>query len=170
MTTTTTGCVTSTEVLSLSEPPHLRTEDPKSPLQGPLGQIKGKKARCWTSKACAHRPPGNGLGKADKKVSRGPERQERAPPGDLLDSGLRPGLPRPALPDPRVPRVWTTLSLFLSPAAGCLGPSQPASESLSKKSFCFLPTQPSSPTAWPAPWPGSGPAGRPWPPRASGSG
>lgn len=66
----------------------------------------------------------------------------------------------------RVPRVWTTLSISLCPAAaGRLGPSQPASESLSKKSFFFLPTRPALAPACSAAWPRAPPGtrGRPGP-------
>lgn len=70
--------------------------------------------------------------------------------GDLLGAAPRSAPPLQGLPPAlsfltrHVPRVWTTLSISLCPAAGRLGPSQPASESLSKKSFFFLPTQPGS--------------------------
>ena len=53
--------------------------------------------------------------------------------GDLLGAAPRSAPPLQGLPPAlsfltrHVPRVWTTLSISLCPAAGRLGPSQPAS-------------------------------------------
>lgn len=96
--------------------------------------------------------------------SRGPERRGRARPGDLGDAGLRRGLPRLVLPDPRVPRVWTTLSLFLSLPPAAWARANLLRSHFQRKVSAFFPA------ARPAPWSGSGPAGRPRTPRASGSG
>lgn len=64
----------------------------------------------------------------------------------------------PGLPVLVLPAFLKSGPYFPSPSPlppGRLGPSQPASESLSKKSFFFLSTRRPPP---PAPWPGSGPS------------
>lgn len=96
-------------------------------------------------------PPGNDLGNLDKKC--GTREAEGRGRGDLLDTAATRASPALSFLTRRVPRVWTTLSISLSPRLRPrLGPSQPAWESLSKKSFFFLPTRqaraPACPLAW----------------------
>lgn len=75
-TTKSTRCVTSTDVLSLSEPSHLPPEDPKPLLQGLLGQIEGKKSETPDVQGNVFiGPPGNRLGNADKKQGTREERE-----------------------------------------------------------------------------------------------